>query len=101
MSAFPASVDAALLVAWLAILVAGVVRYRRGGLSYRKLLLVGGASCTWAAYSLLQLTEARLVTDPLEYVVEGAAVLLLVVGLYTLYRGWRLPEEPEATGEPG
>lgn len=101
MSSFPSVVDAALLVAWLAILAVVVVRYRHGLFSERRPLLLGGAALAWIAYSLLQLTETSLVTDPLEYVVGGAAILLLIAGLYALYRGWRLPREPNGAVESG
>jgi uncharacterized membrane protein len=94
-------VDTALLVAWLAILAVVVVRYRRGGLTDRRLLLLGGAGCAWSAYSLLQLTEAGPVTAPLESVLVGGAVLLLVAGSYALYRGWRLSTEQGGAVESG
>lgn len=99
MSPFPVVIDAALLVAWLTILAAVVVRYRHAVFSERRPLLLGGAALAWIAYSLLQLTETSLVTDLPKYAVDGAAILLLTAGLYALYRGWRLPAEPEPDGD--
>jgi len=93
-SGFPPAVDAALLAAWLAILGVTAVRYRRGGLSGRRLLLFGGAALAWTAYSVLQVTETSLVGDPLASAVDGGALVVLLAGLYALYRGWRLEAEP-------
>lgn len=92
MSGFPPAVDAAVLAAWLAILATTVVRHRRGSLSDRRLLLLGGAALAWIAYSALQLTGTTLVGDRLEYAVAGTALVLLLGGVYALYRGWQLPE---------
>lgn len=96
MSGLPPAVDAALLAAWLAVLVATVVRYRRGSLSERRLFLLGGAALAWIAYSTLQVTETALVGDRLEYALAGTALVLLVGGLYGLYRGWKLGGRREA-----
>ncbi|WP_053947525.1 hypothetical protein [Halolamina sediminis] len=90
--------DYAIVVAYLLILVGIAVQYRRGALPRDRLLVLVGASLTWLSYGVLQLTQDGPISTGtgLNYVVDGAAVLLLIAGLYALYRWSR-----ERNGDAG
>ncbi|WP_439028285.1 hypothetical protein [Haloarchaeobius sp. DT45] len=80
-----------LLVAYASLLAVFLLQYRRGDLSGSRLFFLVGMCLSWLAYSVLQLTgEGRFANDTvLNYVLDGFSAVLLVGGLYALYRGWR------------
>jgi hypothetical protein len=98
----PPLFDVGLIAAYLLILVGVAVQYRRGKLPPNRVRLLVAMSFTWLAYGLLQLTQDGPLPAGtlLEDALDGLAVVVLVVGLYLLYRWWRLREgedDAEAT----
>ena len=84
-------VDIGLVVAYLFIIGLAAVRYRHGNLSPQRALLFVGASFLWLSYGLLQLTQDGPIPTGtrLNYALDGISVILLLGGLYTMYRWWR------------
>jgi heme A synthase len=97
------AVDIALLVAYLALLAAVAVQYYRGVIPRQRLTMLVGLCCTWLAYGLLQLTDGGPLPSagPLNLALNGLSVVLLVVGLYLLYRWYRRRESGDESPEPG
>lgn len=87
----PEIVDSALVVAYLLLIGALAVRYRRGEVSDRKLPIYLGMCLTWLAYGLLQVTQDGPIPTgtTLNDGLGAVAIVLLVAGIYLLYRGWR------------
>ncbi|QPV63387.1 hypothetical protein I7X12_01765 [Halosimplex litoreum] len=87
----PEMADYALVVAYLLLIGVFAVRYRRGEISGRELPIYLGMCLTWLAYGLLQVTQDGPVPTgtTLNYGLDAFAVVLLVAGIYLLYRGWR------------
>jgi len=87
----PEIVDDALVVAYLLLIGVLAVRYRRGEITRRKLPIYLGMCLTWLAYGLLQVTQAGAIPTgtALNDVLDALAVVLLLAGIYLLYRGWR------------
>lgn len=87
----PEIVDVGLIVAYLALLAFAVLQYYRGTIPQSRLTMLVGLCFTWLAYGLLQLTDSGpLPTEtPLNYALDGFSVVLLVAGLYLLYRWYR------------
>lgn len=67
------------------------IQYRRGKSSTQQTLIFGGASFIWLSYGMLKLTEDGPISTgtPLNYVLDGFSVILLLIGFYAVYRGWR------------
>lgn len=87
----PEIVDFGLLGAYLLLLGLVAVQFYRGAIASHRLSLLLGMCCTWLSYSLLQVTQGGPIATgtPLNYALDGLAVLSLVAGLYGLYRWWR------------
>ncbi|QLH82694.1 hypothetical protein [Halosimplex pelagicum] len=87
----PEIVDYALVVAYLLLVGVLAVRYRRGEIAGRKLPIYLGMCLTWLAYGLLQVAGDGPVPTgtTLNDGLDALAVVLLVAGIYLLYRGWR------------
>jgi hypothetical protein len=88
----PDIIDISLVAGYLLILGLAVIRYRYGELSSQRVLLFIGMSLTWLSYGLGQLTQAGPISTgtPLNYALDGLSVLLLLSGLYAMYRWWRV-----------
>ncbi|EMA27097.1 hypothetical protein [Haloarcula japonica] len=67
------------------------IQYRRGRIVSRQLPMLLGMCATWLSYSLLQVTQGGPVPTgtPLNYVLDGVAIVLLVAGSGGLYWWWR------------
>ena len=67
------------------------VQYVRGRIAFRQLPPLLGMCATWLAYSLLQVTQEGPVATgtPLNHVLDGVAIVLLVGGIYSIYWWWR------------
>lgn len=80
-----------LVVAYLVLLVLLGVQYRRENLDRRRMLLLGSMCLTWLAYGLLQLSQDGLVRTgtPANYLLDGLSFVVLVTGVYGLFRWWR------------
>jgi hypothetical protein len=83
--------DISLVVGYLLILGLAAVRYHRGKLSSQRISLFVGMSFTWLSYAVLQLTQGGPISTgtPLNYALDGLSVVLLLSGLYAMYRWWR------------
>ena len=87
-------VDIGVVAAYLFILGVAAVQYRRGKLSSQRILLFIGASFMWLSYGILQLTQSGPIPTgtPLNYILDGFSIVLLLSGLYAMYRWWRSRE---------
>jgi len=74
------------------------IQYYRGQISSHRLPVLLGACAVWISYSLLQVTQEGpvLTGTPLNYVLDGVAIVLLVAGSYGIYLPWR-HRNPEDT----
>jgi hypothetical protein len=95
--------DIALFGAYLVLLAAVAVQYYRGAIPRQRLTMLVGLCCTWLAYGVLQLTDDGPLPSagPLNLAFDGLSIVLLVVGLYLLYRWYRGREGDEKAPEPG
>ena len=68
-----------------------VVQYRRGRIPSPRLAMLLGVCATGLSYSLLQVTQDGPVSTgtPLNYALDGVAIVLLVAGSGGLYWWWR------------
>ncbi|MFC7139529.1 hypothetical protein ACFQMA_06715 [Halosimplex aquaticum] len=87
----PDIVNLALVVAYVLLLGVVAVRYRRGAIDRTRLTMYLGLCLTWLAYGLLQITQEGIVETgtPLNYALDGLALVCLVAGLFLMYRWWR------------
>ena len=95
--------DIALFGAYLVLLAAVAVQYYRGAIPRQRLTMLVGLCCTWLAYGLLQLTDGGPLPSagPLNLAFDGLSIVLLVVGLFLLYRWYRSRESGEKAPETG
>jgi hypothetical protein len=93
-------IDISLVVGYLLILGLAAARYRYGKLSFQRVLLFIGISLTWLSYGVGQLTQAGPISTgtPLNYALDGLSVLLLLSGLYVMYRWWRVRDNETESG---
>ncbi|ELZ22692.1 hypothetical protein C475_16361 [Halosimplex carlsbadense 2-9-1] len=98
----PEIVDYGLVAAYLLLMGLLAVRYRRGEIADRKLTLYVGMCLTWLAYGLLQVTQDGPIPTgtTLNDGLDALAVVLLVAGIYLLYRGWRSDDGDSETAVP-
>ena len=100
----PDIVDYGLVVAYLLLLAAVAVRYRRGDLGGEKPLGYAAMCLTWLSYGLLQVSrDGRVAAGrPLNYAFDGLAIVLLVAGLGLMVKWWRWRDsEPSAVDASG
>ena len=88
------SINIGLIVAYLVILGLTTFRYYRRKLSFRRLLLFIGMSFIWLSHLLLQLTQGGPIPTgtPLNHTLDGLSVVILLTGLYAMYRWWHSPD---------
>jgi len=89
----------ALVPAYLLLLGLVLLRYRRGTLKPPRLFMYPGMCLTWLAYGLLQITQEGPVPTgtPLNYVLDGLSVAVLLAGLSLFYRWWRERDSDDST----
>ena len=86
----------ALVPAYLLLLGLVALRYRRGTLQPPRLFMYLGMCLTWLSYGLLQVTQEGPVPTgtPLNYVLDGLSVVVLLGGLSLFYR-WCRERDPD------
>ena len=67
------------------------IQYYRGKIASQRLPMLLGTCSMWLSYFILQITQNGLVPTgtPLNYILDGVAIVLLVAGIYSLYWWWR------------
>ncbi|KZN25298.1 hypothetical protein A4G99_01950 [Haladaptatus sp. R4] len=94
-----ATVGTVIAVAWFALLVVGVVQYRKGTRSRQRLYRTIALSFFWLAYGLFQISTA--LDGVLDIVIGLFGMVLMILGFVFGIRWWRgrsSAENPETSG---